>query len=257
MKQAALLLTLLALSTGALAQPAPKLSSEATQAQIRTAIANNMRPADDKARDAERKPLEVLSFFRLESDMRVIELLPFGGWFTKILGPVLRDKGKLYTVQPNLGQYSDALEPTLKLPGMDKVEKLDWNPPANKTGLFVQPSKWNVAPVDMVLTFRNYHNFGYADRMAINKSTFDALKPGGYYGIVDHTRRHNEPSSRANGRRMDPVLVIKEVQDSGFVLVDYGTMLRSEADELKLEVGNAEVTGKTDRFALLFQKPAK
>jgi predicted methyltransferase len=245
----------LLLSAAVAAQPAPQLSSEAAQAAIRTAIANNMRPADDKARDLERKPLEVLSFFRLEPNMRVIELLPFGGWFTKIIGPVVRDNGKLYTVQPNLGQYSDELEPTLKLPGMDKVEKLAWNPPANETGLFVAPGKWDVAPVDMVLTFRNYHNFGYDDRMAINKSTFDALKPGGYYGIVDHTRRHNAANSRELGRRVDPVLVIKEVQDSGFVLVDYGNMLAVPTDDLTLEVGNPAVTGKTDRFVMLFRKP--
>jgi predicted methyltransferase len=255
MQKVITLLGSLMLSAAVLAQPAPQLSSETTQAQIRTAIAGTMRPAEDKARDAERKPLEVLAFLRLESNMRVIELLPFGGWFTKIIGPVLRDNGKLYTVQPNLGEYSDALEPTLKLPGMDKVEKLAWNPPANETGLFVAPGKWAVEPVDMVLTFRNYHNFGYDDRMAINKSTFDALKPGGYYGIVDHTRRHNAPDSRQLGRRVDPLLVIKEVQASGFVLVDYGNMLAVPTDDLTLEVGNPAVTGKTDRFVLLFQKP--
>ncbi|MGV3591943.1 MAG: hypothetical protein ACO1PZ_09655 [Gammaproteobacteria bacterium] len=85
--------------------------------------------------------------------------------------------------------------------------------------------------------------------------TDPALKPGGLYGIVDHTRRHNEPDSRENGRRVDPVLVIKEVQDSGFEFVDYGSFLRSPEDELVYEVGNPEVTGKTDRFALLFRKP--
>jgi predicted methyltransferase len=239
--------------TSAAAQPV--VSSAETQASISAALLNDIRPAQDKARDMERRPLEVLSFFRLEKDMRVIEILPFGGWFTKILGPVLREEGMLYTVQPDLGQYSDELEPTLKLPGMDKVVKLDWNGKAGN-GPWTGSGSWEVDPVDMVLTFRNYHNFGYEDRMAINKSTFDALKPGGYYGIVDHTRRHNDPDSRENGRRVDPVLVIKEVQDSGFVFVDYGSMLRSAGDELIHEVGNPEVSGKTDRFALLFVKPA-
>ncbi|MEY4641656.1 MAG: hypothetical protein RLZZ227_1650 [Pseudomonadota bacterium] len=238
-----------------LAQEPPAQSSEATQALVRAALTHVRRPADDKARDMERKPLEVLSFFRLESDMRVIEILPFGGWFTKIIGPVVRDQGALYTVQPELGDYSDALEPTLQLEGMDKVVKLDWQGPANGASPWVGSGRWEVEPVDLVVTFRNYHNFGYADRMKINKSTFDALKPGGLYGIVDHTRRHNEPDTRENGRRVDPVLVIKEVQDSGFEFVDYGTMLRSPDDELLYEVGNPEVSGKTDRFALLFRKP--
>lgn len=243
------------LANGAGAQPEPVLSSAAAQDAIRTAIASDMRPAEDKARDAERKPLDVLAFFRLEPDMRVIEILPFGGWFTKIIGPVVRDAGKLYTVQPDLGEYSDALEPTLQLPGMDRVEKLDWNGAPGGRSPWVGSGTWNVEPVDLVVTFRNYHNFGYDDRMKINRSTFDALKPGGLYGIVDHTRRHNEPDSRENGRRVDPVLVIKEVQDAGFEFVDYGSFLRSAEDELIYEVGNPEVTGKTDRFALLFRKP--
>src|SRR5687767_12257013 len=118
--------SLLLLSQAAVAQ-APIQSSEATRQAIQSAMQSDMRPADDKARDNERKPLEVLSFFRLEQDMRVIEILPFGGWFTKIIAPVVRDNGMLYTVQPELGEYSDALEPVLQLPGMDKVVKLDWN----------------------------------------------------------------------------------------------------------------------------------
>jgi predicted methyltransferase len=237
------------------AQPEPVLSSEASQAAIRAAIASDIRPPEDKARDAERHPLEVLSFFRLEPNMRVIEIMPFGGWFTKIIGPVVRDEGMLYTVQDDLGEYSDALEPTLALPGMDKVVKLDWNGREPTGREWVGSGAWDVEPVDLVVTFRNYHNFGYEDRMLINKSTFDALKPGGLYGIVDHTRRHNEPDNRENGRRMDPVLVIKEVQDSGFVFVDYSDVKRSPEDELIYEVGNPAVTGKTDRFVMLFQKP--
>ena len=173
-----------------MAQPPKVESSAAGKAAISQAIQSDMR-AEDKARDAERHPLEVLSFFRLEPNMRVIEILPFGGWFTKIIGPVVREQGMLYTVQPDLGAYSDALEPTLKLPGMDKVVKLDWHgrTPEGRNP-FVGSGEWDVEPVDLVVTFRNYHNFGYDDRMRINKSAFDALKSGGLYGIVDHTRRH-------------------------------------------------------------------
>ena len=247
--------SLLLLSSAALAQPAVQSSDAARQA-IEAALQSDIRPAADKARDAERKPLEVLSFFRLEPDMRVIEILPFGGWYTKIIGPVVRDSGMMYTVQPELGAYSDELIPVLELPGMDKVVKLDWNGPAPAGGNpFVGSGSWDVEPVDLIVTFRNYHNFGYDDRMTINKSAFDALRSGGLYGIVDHTRRHNEASNRENGRRVDPVLVIKEVQATGFVFVDYSDALRSPEDELLLEVGKPEVSGKSDRFTMLFMKP--
>ena len=76
-----------------------------------------------------------------------------------------------------------------------------------------------------------------------------------YYGIVDHTRRHNEPTNRENGRRVDPVLVIKEVQEAGFELVDFSNLYYRPNDALALEVGNPEVNDLTDRIALLFRRP--
>lgn len=226
------------------------------QRAVQAAMAGDIRSPEERARDVNRMPVEVLSFFRMREDMRVIEILPSGGWYTKILAPVLKDKGKLYVVHPE-GRYAQQYQGIAKLPGLEKVEEIGWGAAAASGGAFGPSGKWNVQPVDLVLTFRNYHNFSVADRTAVNKSVFDALKPGGYYGIVDHTRRHNEPGSRANGRRVDPVQVIKEVQDAGFVLADYSNVLYRPNDALTLEVGNAEVTDRTDRVVLLFQKPAQ
>ena len=222
--------------------------SEAMQSEIRT--------AEERARDRNRQPAQVLDFFGLEIDMTVIEILPAGGWYTKILGPILKEAGQLYVTHPSPTFYSDAFAGVTDLPGMDDVDELGWGAMASRDGSpWIASGPWNVEPVDMVLTFRNYHNFTPDARMAINKSSFDALKPGGLYGIVDHTRRHMEPDDTENGRRMDPVFVIKEVQESGFVFVDYSTLLRRPDDELRYEVGRASVTGNTDRFALLFMKP--
>lgn len=226
--------------------------------KVQDAMASEIRPEEDKARDIHRKPDLVLEFFGLKEDMRVIEILPFGGWYTKILGPVLRDHGLLYTTQPELGRYSDALEPTLALPGMDRVIKLDYN---GRTRISEDDrwigtaGDWDVEPVDMVLTFQNYHNYNFEDRTSLNKTVFNALKPGGSYGIVDHTRRHMEPGVRFNRRRFDPVLVIKEVQEAGFEFVDYSDVLAMPHDELTLEVGEPQVSGRSDRFTLLFRKP--
>jgi predicted methyltransferase len=233
-------------------QPAPT----PVQQSILKAMQGDIRTPEERARDINRLPVEILSFFRLREDMRVIEILPAGGWFTKILGPVLKDKGKLYVVHPD-GRYADQYRTIAKLPGLEKVQELGWGATATGTGAFGPSGKWTVDPVDLALTFRNYHNFSVTDRAAVNKSTFDALKPGGYYGIVDHTRRHNEPTTRENGRRVDPVQVIKEVQAAGFVLVDYSNLYFKPTDALNLEVGNQAVNDRTDRIALLFQKPAR
>lgn len=228
-----------------------------TREEINDALHNDdLMSADEQAREAERQPADVLGFFRLRSDMKVLELLPFSGWYSKILVQVLDEGGKLYVTQPEVPTYSDQLREMLALPGMEGVGMVDWGrSPAAGESPWLGSGVWEVEPLDLVLTFRNYHNFGYDDRMAINKSAFDALKSGGLYGIVDHTRRHMEADSRANGRRADPVLVIKEVQDSGFVFEDYSTALARPQDALALEVGQPEVSGQTDRFVLLFRKP--
>ena len=81
------------------------------------------------------------------------------------------------------------------------------------------------------------------------------LKPGGIYGVVDHTRRHMEPSGSENRRRLDPVLVIKEMLEQGFEFVDYSNLHFRADDELEYEVGRKSVTGNTDRFTLMFKKP--
>jgi len=249
-----LALCLSALSATALAQfggPPSEL-----QQRVIEAMQSDIRTDAERARDRNRQAPQILEFFRLRPDMRVIEILPFSGWYTKILAPILAEDGKLYVTHPGPTFYSDAFIPVAALPGMEEVEEVDWNgaPPADGRPFFGS-GPWDVEPLDLVLTFRNYHNFSLEDRMSINDSAFSALKPGGLYGIVDHTRRHMEPNNSENGRRVDPVLVIREVQEAGFELVDYTNLLRRPDDELRYEVGRPSVTGNSDRFTLLFRRP--
>jgi len=240
-------------SSFALAQFGPP---SAFQQRVQEIMQSEIRTDDERARDRNRQAPQVLEFFRLREDMRVMEILPFSGWYTKILAPLLKENGKLYVTHPGPTFYSDAFIPVAALPGMEEVEEIDWNGPGPSGGTpFFASGPWDVEPLDLILTFRNYHNFARDARMAINDSSFGALKPGGLYGIVDHTRRHMEPDNSENGRRVDPVLVIKEVQEAGFVLVDYSPLLRRPDDELRYEVGRPSVTGNSDRFALLFMKP--
>ena len=245
--------TLALVSTAAFAQPGGPPSPLAQA--IQQAMQSEIRTPEERARDRERQPVQVLEFFRLRPDMRVIELLPFAGWFTKIIAPIVKEDGKLYITHPSPTFYSDAFTPVKSLPGLEDVEEIPWGAEFTGGTPFFASGTWDVEPVDLVVTFRNYHNFTPAARMAVNDSAFDALKPGGLYGIVDHTRRHMEPDNPENGRRVDPVLLIKEVQAAGFELLDYSTALRRPDDELRYEVGRASVTGNSDRFALLVVKP--
>ncbi len=88
----------------------------------------------------------------------------------------------------------------------------------------------------------------------MNRAAHAALKTGGIYAVVDHTRRHMESDSPENGRRVDPVLAIAEIQAAGFELADYSDLHFRADDELRYEVGRKTVTGNTDRFTLKFVK---
>lgn len=224
-------------------------------AKVTAAMNAEDRPQADKDRDENRKPLETLSFFGLEDNMRVLELIPGGGWYTRILAQVLADNGKLYV---SVGTNT-VREQLLDTPGFDAVEVIDAGDNMRRdeaTGFYVlDPVDFGRDDLDMALTFRNLHNFDPASRLNLNQAVFAALKSGGLYGVVDHTRRHMQPSYSENRRRIDPVLVIKEMLDVGFEFVGYSDLHYTPDDELIYEVGRRTVTGNTDRFTLLFRKP--
>ncbi len=225
------------------------------EASLKKAMESELRSEKETKRDRNRMPIQTLKFFGLRSDMKVIELLPGGGWYTKLLAPVLAENGE-FSVAMGTGRVSKAL---IGKPGMDFLNIINDNANIRKEkgDRFYSLDQFDLGEknVDMIFTFRNYHNFGFEGRQVMNQAAFKALKSGGIYAVVDHTRRHMQKSDNENGRRVDPVLVIKEIQDAGFVLVDYTDLHYRPDDELKYEVGRKTVTGNTDRFTLKFRKP--
>ena len=224
-------------------------------ARVEAALAAESRPEADVERDRNRKPLETLKFFGLEDDMTVLELIPGGGWYTRVLAPVLADNGKLYVA---LGTRRVS-ENVLTEPGFEKVEVIETEAnirrPEGSRYYVLDDFEFGISGVDMVLTFRNVHNFDAESRGRLNRAVFDVLKSGGLYGVVDHTKRHMEPENPENRRRIDPVLVIREMLDIGFEFVGYSDLHYRPDDELRYEVGRRTVTGNTDRFTFLFRKP--
>ncbi len=231
------------------------LAANDIDTKVAGALAAESRPQEDRDRDRNRRPLLTLKFFGMKDDMRVLELIPGGGWYTRVLAPVLAENGKLYVA---IGT-DRVRKNVLGQPGFEKVEALDTTDnlhrPKGSRHYLVDDFDFGLTRLDMVLTFRNLHNFDAAGRATINKQVFKALKSGGLYGVVDHTRRHMEADNRENRRRLDPVLAIKEILDEGFELVEYSPLHYRADDELEYEVGRRSVTGNTDRFTLLFRKP--
>lgn len=225
-------------------------SNDSAPGRLELALQGASRTEAERARDElERKPLQTLEFFRFQHEMRVLELVPGAGWYTKILAPALRGDGKLY-----IAIGTDTVEQqVLSQPGFDEVDVLHL--PEGMTLRNLEEFDFGVRDLDMVLTFRNLHNMTAKSREHLNRAVFQSLRSGGFYGVKDHTRRHMEPDTRYNGRRLDPVRIIKEIQDAGFILEDFSELHYSDADDLSLEVGDEQVSGRTDRFTLLFRKP--
>jgi predicted methyltransferase len=221
----------------------------ATRSKIEDALGNDLRTDAEIARDANRKPAEVLEFFGLEDDMKVLEISPATGYWSKFVGPTLCENGGelVFSVSVSDGFKNDVMS----LPGMDCTRAINDGISLGNLPEF----SFDDDDFDLVLTFWNLHNPSAEGRENLNRAVFDALKSGGHYGVVDHTRRHMQPTNRAVGRRLDPVLIIKEMIDVGFEFVDFSDMHYHSEDDLTQEVGTPGVQGNTDRFTLLFRKP--
>ncbi len=254
----------------------------ATEAAVDAAISGDHRPAEDKARDVYRKPKEVLDFLGFRSDMTVVEIWPGGGWYTKILAPALKDQGTFYAAQysvnPQFGYQRRYFGTFLTMLG--EMPKLYRQVIVTHLSL---PYQLEIAPhgsADMVVTFRNVHNWvgrnygggRFAD-VAFN-AVFDALKPGGVFGIVDHRwpDPDTEDPEHASGY-ISKELTIALAESAGFELVDESDMLANPKDTHDhpqgvwtlpptLALGDTDrdkylAIGESDRFLLKFRKPAE
>jgi predicted methyltransferase len=228
---------------------------DAVEAKLKTAMASDIRTDAEKERDRNRRPVNTLKFFGLRDDMKILELMPGGGWYTKLLAPVVKDNGEYYAAL-GTGRISKSLS---NEPGFEDMKFTSGDSKLyRKEGerfYTLETNGLEVSDLDMVLTFRNYHNFGAEGRAALNNAVFESLKSGGIYAVVDHTRRHMEGDSMENRRRVDPVLAIHEIEAAGFEFVDYSDLHLRLDDELRYEVGRKSVTGNTDRWTLKFIKP--
>ena len=249
-------LLLLTLATMQAASAATEDLQQNFSDRLQAVLNHDRRSAADKARDGNRKPAQTLEFFGVKPGMSVLEIMPGGGWYTKILGPILEPEGTLY-----LSIGAERIAETLAdEPGFSSIELIPFDRSnfvrSTDSRQYELPEfSFGVKKIDLVLTFRNQHNLTEPGRRHLNQAVFEALKKGGHYGIIGHTRRHMQDDSSENWRRLDPVLVIKEVQEAGFELVDYSQLHYRLDDELRYEVGRKSVTGNTDRFTLLFRKP--
>jgi predicted methyltransferase len=238
-------------ATGAGAAPVP--------ANIAAAIADSGRPDADKARDANRKPAETLAFTGVKPGAKIAELVPGGGYFTRIFSKAVGAKGHVYELVPAPLTDAPANAPDFA----SRVKAIAADPKYANVTVVVEPyTQLGVpAPVDLVWTSQNYHdlhNFPGLDVGVFNKMVFDDLKPGGIYLILDHRAQAGSGTRDTKTlHRIDPEAVKQEVTAAGFVFVGSSDLLHQAGDNHFLKVFDPAVRGNTDQFILKFRKPRK
>lgn len=216
-------------------------------ARFQAVLADPVRPPEDIARDAERKPAEILSFAGVHEGMSIAELAPGGGYFTRILTGAV---GKTGHVNAIAGRPSPALQALAQQR-------------SNLSIVAASPGTIPVAgQVDLVWTTQNYHDFKNSKltsgdaAQAYNAAAFRVLKPGGIYLIEDHETAPGAGATQTSTlHRIEDTVVRREVEAAGFKLEAESKVLRNLADPHTAKVQDPSIRGKTDQFVLKFRKP--
>ena len=225
-------------------------------ANIKAAVADSNRPDADKQRDANRKPAETLAFLGVKSGESVAELLPGGGYFTRLFSAAVGAKGHVYALVPERPANAPADMPDLAA----RVKAIAADSHYSNVSVVVAPlaSLAAPAPVDLVFTSQNYHdlhNFP-VDVVGFNKSILNSLKPGGLYVVLDHSAEAGSALRDTKSlHRIDAEAVKKEVTEAGFEFVGAGDILANSADPRTAAVFDPSIRGKTDQFIIKFRKP--
>jgi predicted methyltransferase len=234
-------------------------SARSVPAYITAAVAETSRPAADTQRDANRKPAETLVFAGVHPGEQIGELVPGGGYFTRLFSKVVGPTGHVYALVPPRPANPSATNPDRAA----AVAALAAD--ANYTNIsLVELTQGKVTapvPLDLVFTWQNYHdlhNIPTLNIPAFNKSVFDALKPGGLFVVLDHSAQAASGARDTNTlHRIDVDTVKTEVTAAGFEFVASGDFLANPADPRTANVFDPAIRGKTDQFILKFRKPKK
>lgn len=222
---------------------------------VTSAVNDAGRPDADKARDADRKPGEMVAFAGIKPGSKVADLIPGGGYFTRIFAKAVGPKGHVYAFVP---------EELLKKRATagDGIKALAADPGYSNVSIIEAPISGFSAsePLDIVWTSQNYHDLhnwaSPEDLAAFNKAVFAALKPGGAYIVLDHVAAAGASADVTETlHRIDPEVVKKEVMAAGFKLDGESNALKHSDDDHTAKVFDASVRGKTDQFILKFRKP--
>jgi len=245
--------TLTAIVTLCLAQPL-----YARDIAVPPAIAGAVaapRPATDTARDAARKPGELIAFAGIKPGDKIGDLMPGAGYFTRIFSHLAGPNGHVYALIP-----SELAAVAPKIP--NAIKALAAEPGYGNVTPVIVPTAQIAAPekLDVIWTSQNYHDlygfFGAGAAAAADAAVFRALKPGGTYIVIDHVAAQGAGGTVAKTlHRIEPSVVRDQVLAAGFKLEGTSDLLNNPADAHTLKVFDPAIRGHTDQFVMKFRKP--
>lgn len=254
--------------------PPPQSAQQMFDAKIDTVLAGAWRPEANKARDQYRHPKQTLEFFGLKPGMSLIEITPGGGWYAQILAPLMKIDGS-YTAAITIPKKPEG-EAAQDKSALEKMFAGDAAQYGQAKVIQFDPKAPDFGPAgsaDMVVTFRNAHNWVMGDTApAMFKAFFDVLKPGGVLGVTDHRATPGADLEKIKGSGYLPEdYVIKLATDAGFKLDARSEINANPKDDhdhpkgvwtlpptLALKDVDREkylAIGESDRMTLRFVKP--
>ncbi len=219
----------------------PRLATERANA----VIASPIRTDQDRRMDAARRPAEFIPFTQVKPGMQVLDVSAGGGYTSQLLALAVGPTGMVWAQREQ--------------PGAALTKRLADQPQANLVVVlrpFEDPVSDAMPKLDLITLVLNYHDITYlpVDRAKMNQRLFAALKPGGYFVVIDHSAKAGADISTGKSlHRIDQGIVIAEVQKAGFILEAEGNFLRDPADKRETTSGDSQFP--TDKFVLRFVKP--
>jgi predicted methyltransferase len=223
---------------------------------IRRVVFESGRPEADRALDAGRHADELLAFFEIAPGMRLGEVGAGGGYTTELVARAIGDSGRVFAQNNRVVLQKFAAVPwSERLRGsvMRNVVRVDRE--------LDDPFPPEARDLDAVYNVLFYHDTVWmgADRARMNQAIFAALRPGGFYYVIDHSARAGSGTADAQTlHRIDEAFVIAEIERAGFRLQAIGDFMRNPDDKRDWNASPrtaGERRGTSDRFALQFVKP--
>ena len=218
-------------------------------ARMKTALASPGRPDADKARDQFRKPIEMIQFLGIKSGQTVMDVIAVGGWFTEVLSAAVGPTGKVYGQNPVFFTTRQ---------GFAETEKARDDRLGNVTAVHGEiPEAGLNGKMDAAVTALNLHDIygqgGEAAALALCKGVFDALKPGGVFGLIDHVGIAGQDNKAKH--RIELATAKDILTKAGFKIEAESDILKNPADDHTKAVFDPSLTRHTDQFLIRARKP--